>query len=239
MKTLTHADIVKGQWYKVVRVPNHLKGRNYPWLNMTGVAVWVNSSHNAACIRFGSCKERVIPPYCLEEAENKATIIDCSKLPMADVDGIRLFYKNLGRESVGKVVEAEQKKLKEGQKSMVVQDVAKMFTQIGQLYRITKVPPYWIKISATKQYPSLGAVGRLIKIGDCHGTLLLSDKTQRFVPYDCMEHVTFRIPPIADKELIAKIISKPLSTLKIIKGLAKMNKDYRLRAFLDKGVISQ
>jgi hypothetical protein len=237
-KTLTHADIVKGRRYKVIGTPEHLKGTRYQWLNMTGEALWVNVAHNMVCVQFGGCKERGIPPQCLEEAEDKAMIIDCANLPPTyPGEGIRLLYEQMGREQAA---EEAKRNAKVSQTGMVTQETAKL----GQIYRITKVPPYWVKISSTRQYPSIGMIGRLMKVSDGFGTLRLSDGTQRFVPFDCMEMVTIRIPPLADtvvnlsdEALIAKMVLKPLSTLKIIKGLAKMNKDRRLVAFLDKGII--
>ena len=230
-KTLTHANIIKGQRYKVIGTPEHLKGMGrYHWLNMIGVAQWVDVAHDLACINFGDCKQRAIPPHCLEKVEDQTMITDCDKAPTVDSgEGLRLWYQNLAKQ-----------KAEEEQKDMVTQETAKL----GQLYRIVKVPPFWSKIGNDKQYPALGAIGKLINIRKEFGTLKLSNGTQRFAPFDCMEIVIIRVPPVAgevinlsDEELIVKMVQKPLSTLKIIKGLAKMNKDRRLRAFLDKGVI--
>lgn len=197
---------------------------------MTGVALWVDVSHNMACIQFGGCKERGIPPYCLEEAEDQKTNDNSLNVGANPGDGIRLWYENQAKEKAAE--EAEKQ-------SMVTEQTAKL----GRLYRIVKVPQYWQKISGKKQYPSLGGIGRLMNIHDHFGVLRLSDGMQRFVPFDCMEPVTIRIPPlqdavinISDDELIKKMVEKPLSTLKIIRGLAHMNKDYRLRQFLDRGV---
>lgn len=232
-RLLTHADIIKGHRYKVIGTPKHLIGvMKYPWLNMTGVALWVDVGHNMVCIQFGGCKERGIPPECLEYAGEQAMIIDCANVPAADPgEGMRIMYEQLAREKAAE--EAREKSMVSGQPA-----------KINQLYRIVKTPPYWERISAKQAYPSLGHIGRLIKIRGSFGTLRLSDGVQRFVPFNCMELVTVRIPPLAetpmdlsDEALIEKMKLKPRSTLKIIKGLAHMNKDYRLRAFLDKGVI--
>lgn len=255
-KTLTHADIKKGHWYKVIDTPKHLIGcGRYPWLNMEGVAIWIDVGHNMVCVRFGECKERGIPPYCLEPLVKEPIVIECGNEPLGlqPGDGVRLYYERLGREKaleqekleremnerLGKEKAAEQEKL-EREKNIVTEHTAKL----GQLYRITKVPDYWQKISAKQQYPSLGQIGRLMNINRHFGTLKLVDGVQRFVSFDCMELVTIRVPPLAetvvnlsDEELIKKMVLKPRSTLKIIKGLAHMNKDYRLRAFLNRGII--
>lgn len=178
---------------------------------MTGVAKWINVSHNMVCLVFGECKERGIPPHCLEATEEQRMLTDFGK-------------QTVGEKKVGTITE----------------HIAKL----DELYRITKVPPFWERVSDTKKYLWLGSIGKLIKIRGSFGTLKLSDGTQRFVPFDCMDLITVFIPPINadispinDEELMKKMVLKPRSTLKIIKGLVKMNRDFRLRAFLDKGIL--
>ena len=233
-KPLEHSDIVKGRRYKVIATPKHCIGiGNYPWLNMEGVALWSDAGHKLVGLEF-KAGIRGVPPDCLEEVEGQQMIIDCTKLPPAEPgDGLRLLYENFARE---KAAEEEKKK------NMVTPEIVKMH----QPYRIVKTPPFWQKVSdsKTQKYPALGDIGKLINVRNNFGTLRMSNGTQRFVPFDCMELVTIRVPELretpmdlSDEALIEKMKLKPKSTLKIIKGLAKMNKDYRLRAFLDRGVI--
>lgn len=234
-RPLTHCDFTEGKRYKVIKRPEHLKGVQYIWLNMVGVCKWSNA-HNGVLMAFGECKERLIPHNCLEAVEEIPT--QMSERPPFDEkstnDALILFYTNLGNEQ----------KAKESKVSLDASTA-----KVGNLYRIIKVPPFWNQSTHTGEYPSLQQIGRLVKVHRNAAVLIMSHNCQRFVPFDCMEEVEIRIPPapvpnvkppvidLTDDKLIDAIIANPRGALRIVKGLAKMNKDIRLITFVQRGIL--
>lgn len=116
--------------------------------------------------------------------------------------------------------------------------------KIGNLYRIKEAPSFWAE--SPELYAELGRIGILIKVtptGD-KGIIKISNNqgsnNQRLVPLSHLEEVSVIIPPIpvvdlSDEILISKILENPKGFLKIIKGLVKMNKEPRLKLFLERG----
>jgi hypothetical protein len=231
-RPLRHCDIIAGNRYKVIKRPEHLRGVQYPWINLIGVCKWVNSG--SALISFGECKERLIPVDCLEDVEGNTQMDNQSNDMWKDAgNGLLTFYGNLG--------------LKKENENKVKGSINADNVKLDELYRIIKVPDFWKDADENGDYPSLNQIGRLIRLhqskGAYHaGTLKLGDGTQRFVPFECMEAVKIHVlpPPVidlADDKLIDVIILNPRGALKIVKGLAKMNKDPRAVAFVQRGML--
>jgi hypothetical protein len=181
---------------------------------------------------FGGCKERLIPHECLEAVEPKMD--DQSDKFKDDGDGLLTYYKNLGLE-----------KKKEDEVNSCTIEAKEI--KIGDLYRIIKVPDFWKDAAENGDYPALNKIGKLIRLHQSGGiynagTLRLGDGTQRFAPFDCIEEVKTYILPepimdLADDKLLDIILRNPRGALKIVKGLAKMNKDPRAIAFVQKGML--
>jgi len=229
-KPLTHCDIAEGKKYEVIKRPEHLNGVHYPWLNMVGVCKWSNA-YNGVLMSFGGCKERLIPHDCLEAVEETPTIQTDEQSPIMDeygTDALILFYKN------------QAEKEKKENNSVIPENV-----KLDGLYRIVRIPPWWTENAVSVPYPSLGQIGRLIKTTTNHVTLKMGDGKQRFVPFTCLEAVNVIIPPspslpvmdLSDDKLIDAIIANPVGCLKIVRGLAKMNKDPRAVAFVQRGML--
>ena len=231
-KPLRHCDIAEGKRYKVVRKPIHLKDVQYPYLNVIGIAKW-SSPVGGVLMCFGHCKERIVPVECLEEVNDETPEMNNQSDKAIDPNhGLLTFYGNLGLNS------RETKSIvSENKESVVLENI-----KLNELYRIVKTPSFWSRIIDAREYPFLGQIGRLVKIHKRAGTLKLGDGTQRFVPFSCMEAVKILIPPapvidLSDDKLIDVILANPVGCLKIIKGLAKMNKEPRLIAFVQRGIL--
>lgn len=117
--------------------------------------------------------------------------------------------------------------------------------RIGGTYRITTAPTFWSK--CPELFCELGRVGTLIKLTpnsrdpDVVAVLQIGNH-QRCVPVSNLTEVKLLPAPtapvdLADHVLIDKILDNPRGFLKIIKGLAKMNKEPRLKAFLERGLV--
>ena len=232
-RPLRHCDIIAGHRYKVIRRPEHLKGVQYPWINMVGVCKWVNI-HNGAFLCFGECKERLVPVDCLEAVDMPIQISNQSSDKQKDAgQGLLTYYGNLG--------------LKKEKEDKMEGSVSAENVKIDGLYRIIRIPDFWKSAAENGEYPSLNQIGRLIQLHQSGGTysagtLKLGDGTHRFVPFTCMEAVKILVPPapvmdLADDKLLDSIMLNPRGALKIIKGLAKMNKDPRAVAFVQRGVL--
>ena len=238
-KLLTRFDVAKGNRYKVVRRPEHLKGVAYPWINMIGVCKWV--SGNEANMSFGECKERLVPVSCLELVEEIPT--QMSEKPSLDEpsanDALVLFYANKADEDAKekeKLIEQARQREKE------YEDLTPKSIKLDNLYRIARVPHWWTENSASMPYPSLGAIGRCTKINPKSVLLKMGNGQQRYVPFSSLEQVNIIVPPppvmdLADDKLIDIILANPRGCLKILKGLAKMNKDPRAVTFVQRGML--
>jgi hypothetical protein len=235
-KSLTCSDIAEGKRYKVIKKPDHLRGIDYPWLNMVGVCKWIVG--NDVCMVFGECKERAVPPSCLELEESP---IQMNEKPSLDDhstnDNLILFYANQANEQA-KEREREIEQAKEREREYANSTPKNI--KLDNLYRIARIPPFWITTGVA--YPSLGQIGRCIKIGPKSVTLKMNGGGQRFVPFTCLEAINVIIPPapvinLSDDKLIDSILANPLGCLRIVKGLTKMNKDPRLIAFVQRGIL--
>ena len=105
------------------------------------------------------------------------------------------------------------------------------------LYKVVSIPSWY---SETKPYPILNEIGKCMNILPFGVMLLiLKSKDQWYVPFNNIEEVKATIvsKEITDEELISKILSNPLGALKIVRGLAKMNRNLHLRSFLEQGTI--
>lgn len=133
------------------------------------------------------------------------------------------------------LIEWPTEKTKEKEKPVeLTADKAK----IGSLYKVIQVPKFWEKITAGN-YPVLDKVGKLVDIKGDGGLLLFGmTEEQHFIPFSCLENYcanpTSEVP---DNLLIDRMLENPEGVLKIVKGLAKMNKDTRLRAFVERGTL--
>lgn len=112
--------------------------------------------------------------------------------------------------------------------------------KIGHIYFVWKEPSYYER--AGYKCPVVGKFGELVSIRNGNCILLFgSEKTQHLVPLDCLQDMVKpaekKKEEIPDGVLIKNMIKNPAGVLKIIKGLAKMNKDCALLAFLERGTI--
>jgi len=108
--------------------------------------------------------------------------------------------------------------------------------KVGQPYRITGIPSFW----KSGTFPPVGTVGKLLAARASGCVLCFNDEhtNQRFLTYDCIEAVNQNEPTIDDDVLVVQIMNNPWGALKIVKGLAKMNRDMKLVAFVERGWIS-
>lgn len=198
-KRFTHADIKQCGWYKVISKPEYWDDRHkYLFLGKIGQCQWVNITHGVNMI-FDNSIERIIPPYCLEPAEdpNKEKVV---------------ANKILGEPNV----------------------------KIGDTYLVFKTPSFYKETDF--ECPVVGKFGTLIAIRGT-GCLLTfgEERKQHFIPFDCLQETGKIVNDLykkpTDEELISKIIDNPFGVLKIIKGLAKMNKNSTLKNLLEKGSI--
>jgi hypothetical protein len=200
---------------------------------MIGVCKWVNRGD--VLMSFSDCKERIIPVDCLESVEGNTIVENKQTDSFVDANkGLLTFYGN-----------SPLQENKEDEMNNRTTEVAGV--KMGSLYRIVKIPDFWKEGADNGEYPDLGAVGRLISIhrsrdGYNAGTLKLSGGTQRYVPFACMEEVKILIPPppvmdLADDKLLDAILVNPGGALKLMKGLARMNKDPRAVAFVQRGML--
>lgn len=109
--------------------------------------------------------------------------------------------------------------------------------KLNALYKIISIPSWY---SETNFRFILNEIGKCMSILPFGLMLLIPKfKEQWYVPFQNVEEVKVTIVPeeITDKELISKMISNPLGALKIVRGLAKMNRNLHLRSFLEQGTI--
>lgn len=113
---------------------------------------------------------------------------------------------------------------------------------IGHVYFVWKEPHFYER--AGYKCPVLGKFGKLIsRRGDSCILLFGRDEIQHLVPIDCLQDMVKPAEPAKKKEeipdglLVKRMIQNPAGVLKLIKGLAKMNKDCALLAFLERGTI--
>lgn len=127
----------------------------------------------------------------------------------------------------------ETKKEKEKTMGLTAAEV-----KVGSLYKVIQIPKFWEKVAAGN-YPVLDKVGKLVDIKGEGGLLLFGiTEEQHFVPFSCLEkYCSNPTPEVPDDLLIDRMLENPEGVLKIVKGLAKMNKDMRLRAFVERGTL--
>lgn len=106
---------------------------------------------------------------------------------------------------------------------------------IGKYYLVYKTPSFFKDVAYN--CPAVGKIGRVIH-AQPNGAVLIFGKQdhQHFISYDCLQEYN-PIQEMEEKDLIQKIKENPQGALKIIKGLAKMTKDFSAREFIEIGKI--
>lgn len=121
-----------------------------------------------------------------------------------------------------------------------VEELNENTVEVGKFYLVNK-EPFFYKDSGYS-CPVLGKFGELVAVrGKCCLLLFGKEKHQHLLPFECLtlceKKPEKKVVEIPDGVLIMKMIDNPEGVLKIIRGLAKMNKDYTLRTLLEKGTI--
>lgn len=107
--------------------------------------------------------------------------------------------------------------------------------KIGESYKVVGIPSFWKDAT----HPELGNIGKVkaVRAGGCLLYFNNEQTNQRFITYDCLESAKQDQPTLNDDILVVRILDNPWGALRIVKGLAKMSRDIKLRAFIEKGMI--
>jgi len=108
--------------------------------------------------------------------------------------------------------------------------------KVGESYKVIKIPFFWENHHGV--YPVLNKIGKIKKAANT-GCLMYfnnNESDQHFLPFECIEPAR-QVVEIEDDYLVKQIVRNPTGALKLIRGLAKMNKDICCRAIVERGTI--